>query len=143
MERWLEARGEEPPSDEEHLRDHGASGGLMPGMLSAEELERLAAARGRAFDARFLRAMLRHHRGALEMVADLQAVDGGQEPEIGAFTSHVQADQGVEIARMEDLLATDPSRLAVRRARPSKAAVERAQRLAFAGGKPRICVLIG
>ena len=115
----------------------------MPGMLSEAELARLAAAQGAAFDRRFLRAMTRHHGGALRMVADLQAADGGAEPEIGAFVRHVEADQAIEIGRMEELLSSGPSEFGVRRARPSKAAAERITRLAFAGGKPRICVLIG
>lgn len=140
MEKWLTDRGAEPPTDEEHQHDHG---GLMPGMLTQAELEQLAAARGQAFDRAFLRAMLRHHRGALQMVADLRAADGGNESEIDAFARHVDADQGIEIGRMEELLAKDPSKLTVRRARPSKAAAERMTKLAFAGGKPRICVLIG
>jgi len=143
MERWLTDRGEEPPTDEEHLRDHGAAGGLMPGMISAAELARLAAAQGRPFDARFLRAMLRHHRGALTMVADLNASGGGTEPELGSFTRHVEADQGIEIGRIEELLSDDPGAWGIRRARPSKAALDRATELAFSGGTPRICVLIG
>lgn len=143
MEQWLTERGEEPPTDEEHKRDHGGDGALMPGMLSKAELGRLAAAQGRAFDTLFLRAMMRHHQGALEMVAGLQADGGGMEPAIGDFTRDVEADQGIEIARIEELLAADPSTLTVRRARPSKAAAERMTRLAFAGGKPRLCVLLG
>jgi uncharacterized protein (DUF305 family) len=143
MEQWLTERGERPPTDEEHLRDHGGGGSLMPGMISEAELARLAAAQGRGFDTRFLRAMMRHHRGALEMVADLRADGGGTESTIDDFMRHVEADQGIEIARIEELLATDPSELQVRRAKPSKAAAERMTRLAFAGGKPRICVLIG
>jgi uncharacterized protein (DUF305 family) len=143
MEQWLTERGEQPPTDEEHKRDHGGAGALMPGMLSEAQLARLAGARGRAFDTRFLRAMRRHHRGALAMVAALEADGGGMEPAIGDFTRHVEADQGIEIARIEQLLATDPATLTVRRARPSKAAAKRMTRLAFTGGKPRICVLIG
>jgi uncharacterized protein (DUF305 family) len=143
MEQWLTDRGEQPPTDEEHRTDHGADGALMPGMLSADELEHLASAQGRAFDTRFLRSMMRHHRGALQMVADLQAENGGMEPEIGDFTRDVEADQGIEIRRIEELLATDPGAFQVRRARPSKGAAERMTKLAFAGGKPRICVLIG
>src|SRR5918997_880888 len=72
MERWLTDRAEQPPTDAEQRRD---------------------------FDRAFLRAMLRHHRGALTMVARLAADGGGTEPEIGAFTRHVEADQGIEIAR--------------------------------------------
>jgi uncharacterized protein (DUF305 family) len=143
MEQWLTERGERPPTDEEHLRDHGGGGNVMPGMLTEAELGRLAAGQGRAFDTRFLRAMMRHHRGALQMVAELRADGGGTESTIDDFTRHVEADQGIEIARIEQLLAADPSEFGVRRARPSKAAAERMTRLAFAGGKPRICVLIG
>ena len=49
--------------------------------------------------------MIYHHRGALAMVAQLRGAQGGAEPEIDAFTRHVEADQGIEIARMRDLLA--------------------------------------
>jgi uncharacterized protein (DUF305 family) len=143
MEQWLTERGEQPPTDAEHRADHGAGGGLMPGMLTEAELAQLAASQGRAFDTRFLRAMQRHHRGALEMVADLQAAGGGMEPALGDFTRDVEADQGIELGRIDELLARDPAPFGVRRARPSRAAAERAERLAFAGGKPRICVLNG
>jgi uncharacterized protein (DUF305 family) len=139
MEDWLTERGEQPPTDEEHRRDHG---GMMPGMLSEAELARLAAAEGRAFDVRFLRAMERHHRGALQMIAELQADGGGMEPALGDFTADVQADQGIEIARIEQLLASEPNAFGVRRKRPSQAALDRADRLAFAAGTPRICVLL-
>jgi uncharacterized protein (DUF305 family) len=144
MEKWLTDRGEKPPDAEDHKHDHGAGGGLMPGMVSEAKLERLAAAEGREFDALFLKYMMRHHRGALTMVSRLVAADGAAEPEIGAFTRHVEADQEIEIGRMRELLATlgrKPARAAARRARPSKAAAERASRFAFAGGKPRICVI--
>jgi uncharacterized protein (DUF305 family) len=144
MERWLEARGVEPPDDEDHLHDHGGNGSLMPGMISAGKLAALADADGRAFDRRFLRYMVRHHRGALIMVRELRAGDGGAEPEIDAFARHVDSDQGIEIARMRELRAVlerRPVRAAARRARPSRADADRATRFAFAGGKPRICVI--
>jgi uncharacterized protein (DUF305 family) len=48
--------------------------------------------------------MTRHHRGALTMVAQLDAAGGGLEPEIGVFTRHVEADQAIEIGRMRELL---------------------------------------
>lgn len=97
MERWLERRAEAVP--EAHL--HGS---LMPGMLTEEELARLAAARGYEFDRLFLEFMIRHHEGALVMVADLFSSGGGQEAEIFQFASHVDADQRAEIARMRGML---------------------------------------
>jgi uncharacterized protein (DUF305 family) len=141
MEKWLTDRDEEPPSDEEHLHDHGGGGSLMPGMVSADKLERLGDADGRRFDALFLEYMINHHRGALTMVERLHAANGGAEPEIGAFTRHVEADQNIEIGRMQDLLAAGTRKPVARRARPSRAAAKRASRLAFAGGKPRICII--
>jgi uncharacterized protein (DUF305 family) len=144
MERWLTDRGEKPPDDEDHRRDHGGGGELMPGMVSSSKLARLGAADDRGFDRLFLRYMVRHHRGALEMVGRLRASDGGAEPAIDAFARHVEADQAIEIGRMHELRAVlerRPLRSAARRERPSPAAADRATRFAFAGGKPRICVI--
>jgi uncharacterized protein (DUF305 family) len=144
MEKWLTDRGEEPPDAEDHKHDHGGGGALMPGMVSSEKLARLADARGRGFDRRFLEYMTRHHRGALTMVAQLYADDGGVEPEIDAFTRHVEADQGIEIGRMEQLLAElegRPDRSDVRRVPPPREAAEQISRSAWAGGKPRICLI--
>ncbi len=144
MERWLIARKQKPPDAEDHRNGHGPGSGLMPGMVSAAALGRLAAADGREFDRLFLRYMTRHHRGALTMVDELVSGDGGAEPEIGAFTRHVQADQEIEIDRMQDLLSRlegTPDRSAPRRARTSPADEEQAARSAFAGGTPLICDL--
>ena len=144
MERWLTARDEKPPDEEDHRTGHGPGSALMPGMVSSAALARLAAADGREFDRLFLRYMTRHHRGALTMVDELVSTDGAAEPEIGAFTRHVQADQEIEIDRMQDLLAVlegKPDRSAARQARSSPAAEERAARSAFAGGRPLICYL--
>jgi uncharacterized protein (DUF305 family) len=104
MRRWLEVRGEAVPGPHAH---HGHGGHApMPGMLSAEEIARLAAARGAEFDRLFLESMIRHHEGALVMVADLFATDGaGQEPEIFQFAAHVDSDQRIEIGRMQQMLA--------------------------------------
>lgn len=105
MRGWLEARGLEAPAahDEGHA-GHDA-GALMPGMATPEEMAELEAARGTEFDRLFLVLMTRHHRGALEMVADLFAAGGGEEPEIFRFANHVDADQRIEIERMATMLA--------------------------------------
>jgi uncharacterized protein (DUF305 family) len=105
MGRWLTARDEEPPDAGDHEHDHGGGENLMPGMLSDEELANLAAADGRRFDRMFLEFMIRHHRGALTMVGQLRAKDGGVEPEIDLFARHVESDQDIEINRMAGLLA--------------------------------------
>jgi len=102
MQDWLRDRGQEVPGPHAH-HAHGAV--LMPGMLTAEEMSRLAAANGPAFDRLFLESMIRHHDGALTMVKELFSQAGaGQESEVFAFASDVDADQRMEIVRMSALL---------------------------------------
>jgi uncharacterized protein (DUF305 family) len=102
MKRWLEVRGQEIPS-EHAMHMHGAT--LMPGMLTQEEMDKLAAAKGVEFDRLFLEGMIKHHGGALTMVKELFATPGaGQEAEIFAFASDVDADQRAEIDRMRSML---------------------------------------
>ena len=104
MQRWLEARGQEVPGPHAH---HAAGAPLMPGMLTPEEMTRLAAANGDVFDQLFLELMIKHHEGALIMVKELYATAGaGQESEIYAFASDVDADQRMEIDRMRGMLMT-------------------------------------
>jgi uncharacterized protein (DUF305 family) len=104
MKHWLEVRGQEVPNEHAHHM-HGAT--LMPGMLTQEEMDRLAAAKGDEFDRLFLEGMIKHHGGALTMVKDLFATPGaGQEVEIFSFASDVDADQRMEIDRMGAMLNT-------------------------------------
>jgi uncharacterized protein (DUF305 family) len=104
MERWLEERGEEVP-DASAGHDHG-DGELMPGMLTEDDLARLEAASGRAFDELFLQYMIRHHEGALVMVAELlSGGEGGQASDVFQLAQHIDSDQSIEIARMKSLLA--------------------------------------
>lgn len=105
MERWLRERGEEIPAGHAHhmMMDGGMA--PMPGMLTPEQMEQLAAASGVEFERLFLEFMIHHHEGALVMVKELFASPGaGQESLIFHFASHVDADQGIEIARMKKML---------------------------------------
>ncbi len=111
MQRWLEARGH--PAPDPHAAHagaaHAAHGGsmLMPGMLTPEEMARLAAAHGAEFDRLFLEFMIKHHHGALVMVDELFASPGAaQESEVFAFASDVDADQRMEIDRMSTMITT-------------------------------------
>jgi uncharacterized protein (DUF305 family) len=104
MQRWLEVRGQKVPGIHD-MRDMHMPDMLMPGMLTDQEMARLAAAKGPEFDRLFLEGMIKHHGGALTMVKDLLATPGaGQDAEIFAFASDVDADQRMEIDRMSDML---------------------------------------
>jgi uncharacterized protein (DUF305 family) len=101
MERWLQERGEA-------VRDPDAMHDMhdgMPGLLTEAELADLEAASGAEFDRLFLEFMIRHHQGALEMVTTLFDSGGGMEMAIGQIAREVEADQSIEIARMQGMLA--------------------------------------
>jgi uncharacterized protein (DUF305 family) len=111
MQRWLQAHGVEAPDPHAmHMpgmvmpgMDHGP---MMPGMLTPEEMARLAELKGTEFDRFFLQGMIKHHGGAILMVKELFETPGaGQDSTIYAFASDVVADQQMEIDRMSGMLA--------------------------------------
>jgi uncharacterized protein (DUF305 family) len=102
MRQWLQSRGLPAPDDHAH---HAPGAAPMPGMLSLAEMEKLAAATGPEFDRLFLESMIRHHEGALLMVRQLfESPGAGQDADIFAFASDVEADQQAEIGRMRGML---------------------------------------
>jgi uncharacterized protein (DUF305 family) len=108
MKRWLAARGEriamamaEMPGME---RSHETMV-LMPGMLTAEQMESLRKANGAEFDQLFLTGMIQHHNGALTMVKDLfDAAGSGQDAEVFGFATDVDNGQRAEIKIMQGML---------------------------------------
>lgn len=102
MRNWLKARGAPAPDPHAH---HMAGTTLMPGMLTGEQMERLAGSRGLEFDRLFLQFMITHHEGARTMVRELFATPrAAQESDVFAFASEVEADQRMEIDRMQAML---------------------------------------
>lgn len=78
---------------------------LMPGMLTAEQMQELDGARSAEFDRLFLTRMIQHHRGAVSMVKELFSSGGSAQDEVVfKFASDVNVDQTTEIARMEKML---------------------------------------
>lgn len=108
---WLQARDLAVPEGVEgaggtgprapHGADHDHGDGVA-GMLSAEQLDALEAARGAEFDRLFLEGMIQHHEGALAMV-DVVLVEG-QDLAANEIAAETGAGQGGEIERMRDLL---------------------------------------
>lgn len=111
MKRWLAARGEPtvpemPHTHGKHAPDHHM---LMPGMLTAKEMEALKKARGKEFDRLFLKGMIQHHNGALIMVKELFDTAGaGQDAELFNFASDVDSGQRAEIRAMQTMLGEKP-----------------------------------
>jgi len=103
MQDWLRERDQTVPDVDTH---HQPGFTPMPGMLTDEEMDQLEAASGVSFDRLFLELMIKHHRGAITMVENLLDQPGAaQGPQLYAFTSDVTSDQGMEIDRMDMMLA--------------------------------------
>jgi uncharacterized protein (DUF305 family) len=116
MKQWLEDRGK-PTSMAHHMADmkgmeHMAgmeAMPLMPGMLTPQQMETLAKAKGAAFDRLFLTGMIQHHTGALVMVEDLFDTPGaGQDPVLFDFAADVDNTQRAEIKIMTGMLKEKP-----------------------------------
>jgi uncharacterized protein (DUF305 family) len=104
METWLREHGE---AVEMQGMDGMHGGHMMPGMLSPEQMETLGNARGVEFDRLFLEFMIQHHQGAITMVDELFNSSGAaQESSIFKFAEDVNADQTMEIERMQGILQT-------------------------------------
>ncbi len=108
MQRWLRARGEPTSMSMPGMPDMDMSGhpmGLMPGMLTPEQMEALRKAKGDEFDRLFLEGMIQHHQGALTMVKDLYNTAGsGQTADLFDFTTDVDSGQRAEIRIMQSML---------------------------------------
>lgn len=110
MRQWLRDHGAAVPDSAAAHAHHGGHGALMPGMLTPEDMQALTAASGNAFDRRYLEGMIRHHQGALTMVAELLKQPGAaRQPQLYEFAADIDADQRAEIARMRALLAKLPT----------------------------------
>ena len=112
MQRWLALRGEPISMAMEGMPEMDVSGkpmALMPGMLSAEQMEALRKSRGTEFDRLFLIGMIQHHNGALIMVKDLFNTAGaGQDAEIFDFANDADNTQRAEIKIMQGMLEKKP-----------------------------------
>ena len=124
MRSWLTERGEHAPDP---TADHGAHAGheghgghdahaghaghgtpavmAMAGMATPAQMAELAGAEGVAFDRLFLRLMIAHHEGAVEMVSDLFLRPGSAyDPVLYDFANDITNEQQAEIRRMTTLL---------------------------------------
>jgi uncharacterized protein (DUF305 family) len=92
----------EPAPDLAHARHEDHTG--MPGMASPAELAALERSTGTAFDAMFLRLMIRHHQGAVTMSRTV--ADTGQDLRTGDLAQEIGITQTKEIATMRKLQGT-------------------------------------
>lgn len=79
-----------------------AQGALMPGMATEAELDHLATLSGTAFDVEFLRLMIRHHEGGLDM-AQYGAAHARLAP-VRQLAQSIAQTQTAEVQTMLQLL---------------------------------------
>lgn len=122
MKSWLRDRGQstEMPMPAEHKMnmadmkgmDHSKMGsmdmggmGMMPGMLTPQQMDALRKASGKTLDHLFLTGMIQHHKGALTMVQELFDTAGaGQDAVLFDFATDVDNTQAAEIKVMQGML---------------------------------------
>ncbi|CAN5541174.1 hypothetical protein BH20ACI3_BH20ACI3_33250 [soil metagenome] len=120
MRQWLEARGQPtsmatshgshgPHGPKTHSGDMPSHDMLMPGMLTAKQMDALRKAKGKGFDHLFLSGMIQHHNGALVMVKELFDTAGaGQHAELFNFATDVDSGQRAEVRVMQNMLGEKP-----------------------------------
>lgn len=78
------------------------AGHMMDGMLSKSEVSELREAKGKEFDVLFLKGMIKHHKGAIEMA---QAVVNSNSKVVADLADSIIKAQELEITKMNELLS--------------------------------------
>jgi len=80
----------------------GHDGHQMGGMLSDEDLAKLETLKDKEFDEMFLKSMIEHHEGAIQMT---QMILNSSNSEVKTLADNIVSSQTKEIAEMKELLA--------------------------------------
>ncbi len=98
MTGWLTAAGEPIVMD----TSEGHEMSSMDGMMTAEQMDALAAMNGGEFDRTWVEMMIAHHEGAISQSESVK--DNGSNPDVLALADQIIAAQRVEITEMQALL---------------------------------------
>ena len=103
MQGWLQAWGLPITGSEPAMAWMGhPTDGLMPGMATPEEIDRLSKLAPERADVLFLRLMISHHQAAIPMAkAILKRTD---EPEVSQLATAIIASQKAEIENMKAMV---------------------------------------
>lgn len=109
LQAWLKERGEAVPvvADGHADHDHGVTGSgagaadhaQIKGMLTEDQMEELAHARGPRFDRLFLSYMIQHHQGAVTSLENIHGV----APDVAALAAALVTDEKALIVRMQGM----------------------------------------
>ena len=101
MTQWERDVGAPLDSEEDSGHEGHQHAAEMPGMLTPAQLDALSSVNHAAFDEAFLRAMIRHHRGALTMAQQVLSTTGS--PVVRTFAVDTAINQRYEIITMRQL----------------------------------------
>ncbi|MFU8853571.1 DUF305 domain-containing protein [Micromonospora sp. SL1-18] len=109
MQSWQSWNGLEVTDAEKAYQEHLQDPMMleMMGMATPEQMAALSAANGAAFEVMYLRLMIRHHQGALDMLADV-LVHGSDET-LRGWANDMYVTQQAQINWMQNLLASKTS----------------------------------
>jgi uncharacterized protein (DUF305 family) len=79
--------------------DHSS---MMSGMVSSDDMAELETLRGPEFDTAWLKAMIAHHEGAIDMANDV--IEDGDDADTAELARKIIDGQAVEIETMKGLL---------------------------------------
>jgi uncharacterized protein (DUF305 family) len=96
MTDWLTAWGKPV------VPEGGHGGHSMPGMMSTQDMDKLKAASGAAFDREFARMMIAHHNGAIEMAREVQTK--GTNPDVKKLAADIERTQQAEVTTLQKFL---------------------------------------
>lgn len=101
---WLQEWDEDVPSNMSGM-DHDMEGmdhGTMSGMMSPQQMDKLAKLKGKQFDRAFLTMMIEHHQGAVDM-AETEAEQGKYDAAL-EMAEQIEKTQRAEIKQMSSML---------------------------------------
>ena len=108
MQTWLATWHLSPSSDQAQMswmpkgQRQLSADGLMPGIATTAELDRLRKATGKDADILFCQLMIRHHLGGLHMVDGILKLS--QQPDVRKLAGSMKVVQTGEVTRMQELL---------------------------------------
>jgi uncharacterized protein (DUF305 family) len=107
MQGWLDGWGLSRISSQPVMswmagHNHLESDGLMPGIATPDEIDKLLHLTGKALDIDFLQLMIRHHQGGLPMAQ--YGAEHAKEPYVRNLAQKMATSQSNEIVQMEHLL---------------------------------------
>ncbi|MEU6012428.1 DUF305 domain-containing protein [Streptomyces sp. NPDC047453] len=104
MQSWQEWNGLEQTDPQQSYEEMMQDPMMVEemGLATPEELDQLTASTGNAFDVLFLRLMIKHHNGAIDMLTDV--LTNGTDETLQQWATDMMATQYAQVQMMQRML---------------------------------------